>query len=471
MIKNLSNRGYSIYKNDLNPIELDNIKKELTVKAYVPEGYGLPANPFKLYLEGPNKIYVPKSYGLQKCGLANMKYENAEHINVEFTGTLRKEQLEPVKAFMDSINNPLKMGGILNLPCGFGKTTIAINLICQLKVKTLIVVHKDFLLQQWKERIEQFAPSAKIGYIKAQIIDIIDKDIVIGSLQSLSMKEYDVSVFSSFSFVIIDEVHHIGAEVFSQALRKITFKYSLGLSATINRKDGLTKVFKWFLGDILFSIKKRTDSVQVQLKYFKDTSPEYCEEVVMYNYKPNMSKMINNICAYKPRIVFIRDIIINLIAIEDKRKILVLSDRRNHLENMKKEFEEHKISAGLYYGGLKQEVLKETETKQVILATYNMVSEGFDLPSLNTLILASPKSDIVQSSGRILREKEECRIYQPLIIDIIDSFSLFGNQSKKRQDFYKKNKYDIDGKQNKKDLELPKGQYLMKEDIEEIKDN
>jgi hypothetical protein len=90
---------------------------------------------------------------------------------------------------------------------------------------------------------------------------------------------------------------------------------------------------------------------------------------------------------------------------------------------------------------------------------------------LNTLILASPKSDIIQSSGRILREKEECRIYQPLIIDIIDSFSLFGNQSKKRQDFYKKNKYDIDGKKKEKDLELPKGQYLMKEDMEDNLEN
>ena len=92
-----------------------------------------------------------------------------------------------------------------------------------LKVKTLVVVHKEFLVNQWKERIAQFLPNAKVGKIQSNVINTKDKDIVIGMLQSISMKEYDESVFSDFGFVIYDECHHLGAEVFSKALLKTSF--------------------------------------------------------------------------------------------------------------------------------------------------------------------------------------------------------------------------------------------------------
>ena len=95
------------------------------------------------------------------------------------------------------------------------------NIIARLKKKTLVIVHKEFLMNQWIERIELFLPDAKIGKIQGQIVDVDDKDIVIGMLQSLSMKEYPASVFESFGLTIIDEVHHISSEVFSNSL----FKY------------------------------------------------------------------------------------------------------------------------------------------------------------------------------------------------------------------------------------------------------
>ena len=88
--------------------------------------------------------------------------------------------------------------------------------------------------------------------------------------------------------------------------------------------------------------------------------------------------------------------------------------------------------------------LKESEKQNILLGTYNMVSEGFDLPKLNTLVLASPKSDVEQSVGRIQRQLKEDRKYTPLIIDIVDQFSLFNNQGIKRKTFYKKKGYNID---------------------------
>jgi superfamily II DNA or RNA helicase len=119
-------------------------------------------------------------------------------------------------------------------------------------VKTLVIVHKEFLLNQWIERIHQFLPTARVGKIQGSTVDVDNKDIVIGMLQSLSMKDYPADTFTSFGLMVIDEVHHISSEVFSCALFKVVTKYTMGLSATMNRKDGTTKVFKMFLGDVVY---------------------------------------------------------------------------------------------------------------------------------------------------------------------------------------------------------------------------
>ena len=324
---------------------------------------------------------------------------------------------------------------------------MAIYILSKLKKKSLIIVHKDFLLQQWKERIQQFAPSATIGLIKASKIDV-DKDIVLGSLQSLSMKEYDPSVFKDFGFLCIDEIHHTAAEVFSEALKKVNFKYSLGLSATPKRKDGLSKVFIWHVGDIVFNISKRTDSLNVILRKYFESSPNYCQEIFMFKDKLNLARMINNICDYNPRTDFIIDIIQNIIQEDNNRKILVLTDRRNHVDTLLNKLKELEISSGPYYGGIKDNILKESETKQVIIGSFAYSSEGLDIRGLNALILASPKSEVTQIIGRILRDKPEERLCTPLVIDIVDAFSIFPKQAKKRLTYYKKCKYNIEDPDN-----------------------
>ena len=144
---------------------------------------------------------------------------------------------------------------MLELFCGFGKTVLALKVIAELKKKTLVIVHKSFLMDQWQERIKQFLPTARVGIIQGETIDTEDKDIVLGMLQSISMKEYPHSLFQEFGLTILDEVHHLSAEVFSRALFKIVTQYMLGLSATMKRKDGLTHVFKMFLGDVIYSKK------------------------------------------------------------------------------------------------------------------------------------------------------------------------------------------------------------------------
>lgn len=467
----LSYRGYSVIKNEIEADQLESIKKELTVTPYVPEGFGAPPPTFKLYLESQSKIYLPKAYGLKTFNKpVSNKMLDIATIDVKFNGSLRPEQKEPVNKFLEACADPCRRGGIITVPCAFGKTAMAIHLMCELKVKTLVVVHKEFLLQQWKERLEFFAPTARIGLIKAQKIDVQDKDVVIGSLQSLAMKKYDDAVFKDFGFTIIDECHHTSAEVFSRALQKISFMYTLGLSATPKRKDGLSKVFMWYLGETVYSITKRTDNLQVKVKEYYDRNPEYSKEWIMYNNKPNMPKMINNICDFEPRMTFILDMVKDILAIETNRKILILSDRRGHIETIITRLVGLGFDAGIYYGGMKADDLKLSEAKQIIGGTFGYSSEGLDIKGLNTLILASPKSDVVQVVGRILRDKPEEREYVPLVIDIVDNFGMFVGQAKKRLAYYKKCKYEVednDGvlssaeKKKNTTVEIPKNVCLL----------
>ena len=133
-------------------------------------------------------------------------------------------------------------------------------------------------------------PKAKVGKIQGQIIDIEGKDIVIGMLQSLSMKNYPASMFNSFGLTIVDECHHISSEVFSRSLLKVVTKYTLGLSATMKRKDGLTDVFKMFLGDVVYKINRETeDNVLIKRIDYKSNDQEFEETIFDYRGNPQYS--------------------------------------------------------------------------------------------------------------------------------------------------------------------------------------
>ena len=222
----LSINGYSISKTSLDTKQIEKIKKELTMKPQVNFDMGIKNNEpdpiFELYRETENRIYIPRYYGLTNFGLPKIcKLTGGADISVGFIGKLREAQVEPVKNFLEAAHNPLKMGGIISVPCGFGKTIMSLYIACQIKKKTMFISHKDFLNQQFIDTVKEFAPAAKIGIIKQNKVDTENKDFIIASLQSLAMRDYDVKIFEDIGFVIIDEVHHTGAQVFCRAFKKL----------------------------------------------------------------------------------------------------------------------------------------------------------------------------------------------------------------------------------------------------------
>ncbi len=166
----------------------------------------------------------------------------------------------------------------------------------------------------------------------------------------------------------------------------------------------------------------------------------------MWNGKENGAGMINNVCSFIPRTEYIIFLLKNILSKEPDRRVLILSERRNQLKDIERYIIDCNIangSYGFYVGGMKQVDLAISAEKQIILATYQLASEGFNVPSLNTVIFASPISDIQQSIGRILREVPEKRKYTPLCIDILDDFSIFKRKGAARQKFYNTNKYKV----------------------------
>lgn len=439
----ISNRGYALIKENYTQAELTELRRDLTVKPFVNKQFSAGSTPFSVFLESKKKLYIPRYFGLDKFGPPPKNKLSGKKINLEFGSSLRANQIPVADKFL-SVAQDIG-GGIICVPCGFGKTVLGLYLLCALGMKTIIIVHKEFLMNQWVERINDFIPNARIGKLQGNVIKVEGYDIVIAMLQSVSMRDYPEDTFDDFGFVIYDECHHLGAEIFSRSLIKVGCQYTLGLSATPDRADGLTKVFKWFLGDIVFQIKKR-EKEEVKVRLIKYYSPEesYSKELLNFKGQIIMPKMINNICEFSPR----NDILIEEIktCFLEGRKILVLSDRRNHLKDIKSRLDalELNITSGYYLGGLKQKELKESESKNVMLGTFSMASEGFDCKELDSIILASPKSNIEQAVGRILRKKKEDRVVVPLIIDIIDDFSIFTRQGEKRSKFYKKNDYTIE---------------------------
>ena len=385
---------------------------------------------------------MPHYYGVENFGKPK-KYKVSEGIDIDldFAGKLRENQEVVVNTYLEHVKKVGFGGGLLELPCAYGKTVLSLNIISQLKKKTFIIVHKEFLMNQWIERIQQFLPKARIGKIQGPIIEIDDKDIVIGMLQSLSMKEYPSSIFESFGLTVIDEVHHISSEVFSNSLFKLVTKYMLGLSATMNRKDGTTKVFKMFLGDVIFKGKRDEErNVIVHAIKYQVNDDEFNEVKLDYRGNPAYSTMISKLCEYNRRSEFILKVLSDMLFKDPNQQIMILAHNKNLLKYLHDAILHRNIATcGYYVGGMKEAALKETETKKIVIATFSMAAEALDIKSLTTLIMATPKTDIEQSVGRILREKHS----NPIVVDIIDCHDLFQNQWRKRKTFYKKENYKI----------------------------
>jgi superfamily II DNA or RNA helicase len=453
----MTSRGYMIAKKSLTVKETEVMKKALTVKPIAPPEYSAGISDFKVYFESETNWFLPQWWARSNIGEPERDIRSQGsplREQLKFTGKPREIQLDALNAFRSSGHN-----GIISVPCGYGKTFMAIYLAREIGKKFIVVVHKEFLMDQWADEMSRLMPGIRIGKIQGEKCDIKDVDVSIAMIQTLCSRTYSSDTFDDFGFAVFDECHHLGAEHFSKALLQINTYKMLGLSATPNRSDGLRKVFEWFLGPIVFQIKKRAadPSVRVEVFHYFPDKParEYANTPTNYRGDVIRARLLNQIGEYKPRTVALTDWIYGVVAENPVRKLLILSDRREHLIDFENEFKRRGFNdVGYYVGGMKQKDLDTSEKCRVILGTFAMASEGMNIPTLNMVLLATPKSNIEQSVGRILRQKPEERACVPIILDVVDDIhDCCGNQYRIRSKFYKQCGYGINHNRNGAPLE------------------
>lgn len=290
-------------------------------------------------------------------------------------------------------------------------------------------------MNQWIERIHEFT-DASVGIIKQNKIDIDNKDIVIGMLQSIAKNKYSNSIFNNFGMVIFDEAHHAPSQYFSRALPLITAKITIGLSATPKRADKLEKVLYWYFGDIMYQTQSEKNiNVIVNIINYKLVHDKF-REFKLKNGKFNRPITINNISTIGQRNKFIINLINDIIQ-NKKRKIIVLSDRIEHLKSLKNRLDKLNTTiSDFYIGGMNQIALNNSaKNAQVIFATYAMAAEGLDIPDLNTLFMVTSRKEVEQAIGRIIRKIDPD--IKPLVYDFNDLLPNFINQNKHRKNYIK----------------------------------
>ena len=380
---------------------------------------------------GSSGIWIPRGFARQLvllCRRHNISYEiddrRSTHPGVDFSfkGKLRTFQQ---KAVDDMLARDF---GTLSSATGSGKTIMALYMIARRRQPTVIVVHTRELAAQWTERIETFLGISpeKVGMIGGGKRVVGDK-ITVALVQSLYKCVEEVA--RHIGFLIVDECHRCPSRTFTEAVTGFDSRYMLGLSATPWRRDKLSKLIFWHLGDVHHEVDKahlvETGHVlkaeviirETSFKPFNDPVNEY-------------SKMLAELTADTDRNVLIASDVAREIANSDGI-CLVLSDRKAHCENLQAMLKyRFKLDAELLTGDLsqaeRQTVIKRLNQKKanVVIATGQLIGEGFDCKNLSTLFLSTPVSfsgRVLQYLGRVLRPapgKDKARVFDYVDINV-----------------------------------------------------
>jgi len=432
-------------KSDLTPDQIVNLEQMLTVHPQKVGDYpGDEPLPIPLYAhDGKERFGVPREFFFSnRRAVHNVRMDvtegSTEWWPAEFVGTLRSEQRVAVNEVV-SLFRAGRLGGIVQAKPGWGKTVAALAIAAEMGLPTLVVVHKEFLMDQWTERIEKFLPAAKIGRVQQNECDFLGKTIVMGMVHSLGGDQpYPDALWEWPGLLMVDECHRIGARTWAPVPPRFSAKYRLGFTATPRRKDGADNVFWQHIGPIVFAGKEERLKPVIKRVWTK------FKLVKTDRFNPHLApKALITRFLVKSR--HRNDLIIEqlIAAVTAGRKILVLSERLQHLQDMENLLRKlwpavvGPVSIGQYVGGRTKEQLERAAQARVIFATIQYAAEGLDIPALDTLFLTTPMSDVEQAVGRIQRPFHDKK--DPIVVDFRDdAIPMFEAMGGKRDRFYRK---------------------------------
>jgi superfamily II DNA or RNA helicase len=498
-------------RSELTDRQIGNLKSELTIQPKRTTDISVKEEPAPIFLfdddEERGLFGIPRGYYLRrKSG------ENNETLDISYGKPMRKlktifratgpyqEQETAIEELQMVLSEREWGGAILHADPGFGKTVAGLELARRVGRRTLILVHRDFLVKQWIKRIKKFMPDANVGIIQQKKCeyDVIDKtqeipDFVIGMNDSLAsdISKYPKEMYSAFGLVIEDEVHRTGAPTWSKIISRFNAAYRLGMSADMKRPDGAHDVFFYHISPITYSAKTKMMTPRLRKLYSTTTLKPIDRGKYKVSVKNlNSAQVTNQLVSDKFRTRNIVDDII--LAVKEKRKLLVLSERLEHLKEMSEmlgsaffdmklsfvptidfytgdwftgevwtEFKRSKSGKILHRKGEFKKrkrtdaELDKAETANVIFATVQMVKEALDIPALDAAVFATPIGDVKQAVGRIQRwcfpDTSECKRLcpwrageckgkpDPIVTEMVDKEELrLLRKFKRKEPFYRK---------------------------------
>ncbi|WP_165849573.1 TOTE conflict system archaeo-eukaryotic primase domain-containing protein [Sphaerochaeta halotolerans] len=396
------------------------------------------------YINLPRGCLDAVQQALLQAGLRIEIEDRREHgtpILFNFSATLQNPQREALQAMLREER------GILSAPPGFGKTVVASNLIAKHGCNVLVIVHTKPLLNQWKDRLSQFL-SVRPGLLgggKNTLTGVVD----IALVNSLS-QEQNMKILNSYGMVIVDECHHVAAVTYEKVLKSVRATYVYGLTATPIRNDGHHDIIFMQCGPILYQVDQASWAKQNKLSGIISArfSPFRCDFQHL-----EIQELYERLAQDKDRNRLIASDILTQLG--QGRSILVLSNRLEQLKLLGSLLENQGNSVLVMTGSQSAKTKKQVQSylelmtrkkkQALILSTGKYIGEGFDLPQLDTLVLASPiawKGNVIQYVGRL------CRFYEGkvevVVLDYIDfRIPVLARMFNKRVNAYKQLGFSI----------------------------
>lgn len=367
-----------------------------------------------------DRLFVPRgfsSYIINFCQLRNipisLEYQTESHpqTNWVFAGELREFQRLAIADLLP------KRDGTLCSPTGSGKTIMGLYLIAARKQPAIILVHTKELLFQWIDRIETFLeiPKSDVGIIGDG--QFKPKEITVALVQTLKKH---VDVLSRFGYMIADECHRVPSKTFHDIIAQFPGPYITGLSATPYRNDGLGKLIEWYAGPIRHSIFPRNLINTGHIVGIEPIIRNTNFRSLLPSPKDEYAKLLSEIVKDDQRNNMIVEDIVR--EVDEGETCLILTDRKKHcqiLYDMIPSWYTKSILTGNVSPSRRKEIVQKVNSNkiQILIATGQLIGEGFDCSNLSVLFLTVPikyAGRVIQYLGRVLRPKpgkNKARIY------------------------------------------------------------
>ena len=363
-------------------------------------------------------IYLPLAFSFTHLKLKRRPRSDFTAMSVSFEGTLRDEQKIVKTEALESLSSSGSV--IISMYVGGGKTITAINIACNVKLKTLVVINKLLLISQWEDSITRFCPSARIQKLKTN--SKIDPDADFYIMNAINIPKMGSAYFKDIGLCIVDECHLIMAEGLSKALQCISPRYLIGLSATPYRQDGMDKLLSFFFGDRKVIRKFFREHVVYKVNTMLKIKMEISEATGKVDW--------NSILKQQSESERRNEIIVDIIKKFKDNNILVLCKRVEQGKHIVKRLqEENEYVTSLI--GSQQEFDKEA---RILVATNSKAGTGFDHPKLDALLLACDlDSYYIQALGRIFRSQTSI----PVVFDLVDDNPILAKHFENRLELYR----------------------------------